>query len=367
MDAINGIRNQVAQPTSRASGRLERSDALNILDEFWMSPGSTDPFLIPAPHGVKVHGAALGAGFQGRVNCIQVRGNPLLNFQMESEMDLQLLDLEPERARQLMERYVQSQSMAVMLLAGAELESQSQTGTHGSVTNISIGGGPATATDLLYEQARLGWQPGADDPKVAAWVPQLMRNLARALEVAPEALVSPDPEVCGPARARFQQQLVEFATRAYQTSVVQDFRAAYAQKVIQYEALGNSVVVSAGNEGELPARMKGDNGGRDILIPDGFFDKALGTVETTCVGSLGFAADNSPKVADYSSGGDQVAVLAWGRAPDGQPGTSFAAPRVAAVMQRIHQENPGMSSAEVERRMLDLQTVPVQGTRALIL
>lgn len=347
------------------------SNALNIVDDF--QPGfGTDPGLMPPPHGVKVELAARDTGYQGAINRIQTGSNPLLENQRMAEMALLLNPSDRNQARTNLDAYVQNHSMAVMLGAGVELNRQTQDGTTQAVTNFSLGSGPSVATANLYNRARLAWTPPgpneapADHPDRAV-APQLMRNLATALDVKPEDLTSANPAVSGPARTQFQQRLVDFTTQSGNSQTVQRFHQGYAETVRKYEALGNSVVVSAGNEGELLQQMQADNGGNAIKAPAGFLYRPLTTPETTSVGAMGFTADMRPRVAPFSTGGSNVPVIAYGRAVDGQPGTSFAAPRVGAVMQQIHRQNPGMSSAEVERQMLRMHTTPVEGTRALTL
>lgn len=69
----------------------------------------------------------------------------------------------------------------------------------------------------------------------------------------------------------------------------------------------------------------------------------------TTVGALEANASGQVGVAGYSS---RTTVNAWGTSPGGLPGTSFAAPRVAAVMRHLHEQNPNSSSAEVEQMMI---------------
>jgi len=361
----------------------DRSNALNIVDEFTPSPfapvqlipapaGGPPIAVREAPHGTKVEQAARETGFPGQINQVQTQENPALFEQRGAEMALRFGPLEPAQARENLDRYVQNQSIALTTGARDELQAQTQAGTRQAVTNFSLGAGPAVATSNLYRQARMAWsdpEPGApplEEMQRQSSI-QLTQNLAAALDVNAADLTHSDPAISGPARAQFQQRLVDFSARSVQSPPVPQAHQDYAQSVRNYEALGNSVVISAGNEGELLDLMRADNGGRAIQAPPDFYRSALSTSETTSVGALTFRDDRTPTVAPYSSGGDGVPVVAYARAMDGQPGTSFAAPRVGAFMQHLHQQNPTLNSSEVERLMLRMQTMPVEGTHALTL
>jgi len=347
-----------------------RSGSLNIVDEFTPQGLPDSSGLIPPPHGFKVEGSARETGYHGPINQLPIQENPLLTNQRMAQMDMQMLPQSPEQTRASLDTYVQNQSMALMLSAGAELQTQTQGGTRDAVTNFSFGAGASNAAENLYDRARLAWtppgpnEPGADDPMrmVAA---QLTQNLAGAFGVSQADLMSTDPAVSGPARSQFQQRLVEATSRSANSPQVQQFQQGYSEVVQRYEAQNNSVVISAGNEADLLQRMQADNGGTAIQAPPGFYNNALATPETTVVGAASFGEDGKPRVAGYSNNGDRVPILGFGIAPDGQPGTSFAAPRVAAVMEQIHRTNPGMSSEAVEHMMLRNFTTPVEGTHLL--
>ena len=347
-----------------------RSGSLNIVDEFTPQGLPSSPGLIPPPHGLKVEGSARETGYQGPINQLPIQDNPVLGNQRMAEMEMRFAPQTPEQTRASLDSYVQNQSMALMLSAGAELQHQTQGGTRDAVTNFSFGAGASNAAGNLYDRARLAWtppgpnEPGADDP-MRMGATQLTQNLAGAFGVSQADLMSNDPAVSGPARTQFQQRLVESTTHSANSPQVQQFHQGYSEVVQRYEAQNNSVVISAGNEGDLLQRMQADNGGTAIQAPAGFYRSALATSETTVVGAASFGEDGKPRVAGYSNNGDRVSVLGFGLAPDGQPGTSFAAPRVAAVMQQIHRTNPGMSSEAVERMMLRNFTAPVEGTHLL--
>ena len=132
--------------------------------------------------------------------------------QKQAEMELRFGELEAMQVRRVLELHVQCQSMAVITLVGSGLDAQTAGGTRGAVTNVSLGGGPATATLQICEQAGL------------CWAPQLLHNLARALEVAPERMLG---------RLMRKRSLI----------------------------MRPWGIRCAGNEGELLTDMKWDNGG----------------------------------------------------------------------------------------------------------
>lgn len=387
MDQITPRTQPIAQPKRNPNqpgkaGGVDRSNSLNIVDDFQPNPfapiqlipnpnGGAPIQVAPPPHGIKVEMAARETGYQGHINRVQTGENPLLMQQRMAELGLRSTPLTPENARGAVEQYTQNHSMALMLQAGAELQSQTNGGTHQAVTTFSLGAGASASAGNLYNQARLGWTPpeqGEDANSMERQMgAQVMRNLASAYGVKPEDLTSSDPQVSGPARARLQQGLVDQTSQAANSRPVQNFHQGYAETVRRYEAGNNSVVHSAGNEGDLIQQMQADNGGRPIQVPPNFFRSALETPDTTPVGALAFNADNSPRVASYSSGGNQVPIIAYARAMDGQPGTSYAAPRVGAMMQELHRRDRNMTSEQVQQRLLQQHTTPVEGTHALTL
>lgn len=341
----------------------DRSNSLVIVDSF--TPSFTDPD--QTPHGTMVRDSARHSGFPGAITEVQTGDSEALQQQRFALISLQSIPLDGPKARQSLDDYVQNHTLALLGQAQGELDTQSQGGTHQAVTNFSLGAGPAVATSELYYDARLAWSPppGPDAGPAAQReyqnATQLNQNLAAALEVPPADLSHSDPNISGPARAQFQQKLVDYVSNSLGSPDLQPARQSYAQSVVNYEALGNSVVHAAGNEGGLLALMAQDNGGQTIQAPPNFFQTSLATAQTTNVGAWEVNAEGKPGLANFSSGADQVPILGFGWAPQGQPGTSFAAPRVAGMMQFLHHQNPTMTSAEVERLMLRIESNEAMG------
>lgn len=370
MDSINF---RSAQPTHRftpiggSPASANRTDTLTIVDSFEPSSG-----LPPGSHGMKVEGAVRHAGYNGWINRVETSWNTKAGQAMAELQALESSDLDPGRAREAVQSYTRNQAMGLQVSAGMELEAQTKADTHQSVTNFSLAAGPSVATSALYEKARWGWTPpGPEGPPsdhpLRNGSEQMMRNLASAFDVRPDDLISSDPKVFGPARAKLQQGLIDTTSAAMADPELQKVNGLYAKSVEKYEAQNNSVVVSAGNYGELLQRMQDDNGGQPLQAPAGFYDNALVTSDTTSVGALE-VRPGMARIAPYSSKGSQVSMLAPGYAYDGATGTSFSAPMVAGAMQQTHQQFPKMSSAEVERHVQKMRSQQfVDGSYALTL
>ena len=371
--AIAQTTHQIPQPTVAERLRYQpataqnSSHALKIVDSF--EPRFEHDNWVPG-HGARVAEAARSTGYSGP---IVVQQNPmpenLANFLTLSRGQMALPDQSSEQVLGLLDQHVQMDSQSLMLQATQSLAQDIQAGVTGAVTNFSLGAGSSGATDNLYRDIRLGWTPPQPGEPEGSEVRRhigtgLMNNLARAWNIPVTDLTSEDPAVHGPARAKFQQNLIDRVHSAEQSPDVQKVHKFYGQAVDAYEAKGNSVVISAGNEGFLLDQMKIDNGGHSLKAPKDFQKNALATDSTTVVGASGvrdFDAQGKPVygVAPYSNQ-EGVSVYASGDLPWGQ-GTSFAAPRVAAKMTELHQAHPRLTSSQIEnlaRQQLSDQPLP---------
>ena len=137
------------------------------------------------------------------------------------------------------------------------------------------------------------------------------------------------------------------------------------QTVETFEANKNSVVIAAGNEGLGVEKLTSKNHDLPINVPEGFSTNILENELVTSVG----ATETRPvggrmrvTRADYSSNSNGVDIYADGRAPGSNKstGTSFSAPRVAAVMSDLHRQNPDLSSQDVENLMKQALTYPIE-------
>ena len=330
------------------------SHALKIYDTF--EPSRQGDTWVPG-HGAHVAEAARSSGFQGSIVAQENQtADNVIKALVMTRNQMAVPGQTSEQVLGLLDQHVQFGSQALMLKAAQSLTEDTKAGVTGGVTNFSLAAAPSGDADQLYNDIRLGWTPpqpgepeGTDFRRQAGT--GMMNNLARAWNIDPGHLTSPDPAVYGPARAKFQQKLIDRVHQAQQSKAVQDVHKFYGQAVDAYESKGNSVVVAAGNEGFLLDQMKIDNGGQALTAPKNFEKNVLATPSTTVVGASGvrgFDAVGKPfySPAPYSNR-DGVTIYASGDLPSGQ-GTSYAAPRVAALMTELHQTYPGLSSAQIE-------------------
>ena len=330
------------------------SHALKIYDTF--EPSRQGDTWVPG-HGAHVAEAARSSGFQGSIVAQENQtADNVIKALVMTRNQMAVPGQTSEQVLGLLDQHVQFGSQALMLKAAQSLTEDTKAGVTGGVTNFSLAAAPSGDADQLYNDKTL--VDRFDEAGFWKYIGQgdtgqrcKVNNLARAWNIDPGHLTSPDPAVYGPARAKFQQKLIDRVHQAQQSKAVQDVHKFYGQAVDAYESKGNSVVVAAGNEGFLLDQMKIDNGGQALTAPKNFEKNVLATPSTTVVGASGvrgFDAGGKPfySPAPYSNR-DGVTIYASGDLPSGQ-GTSYAAPRVAALMTELHQTYPGLSSAQIE-------------------
>ena len=344
---------------------MRRDQVLRIVDNF-----VTPPFFgAPPPHGQVVEEAVRATGYQGPVERSQFpRENMTGDVAHASLEALGRPGMTAEDARAALNRHMVNSQNSTLNGAAQALNQDVRAGVTNSVTNLSYGTGPAGSADAIYRRARQGWEPApapipGADPGFQAMAQSdhersrnLMTNLANAWGIDPAALSSADPAVHGPARQRFQQNLVDQAQAATQDPSVQGAVQNYRRAEQAYTDKNNSVVVSAGNWGDLMRQMGQDNGNREVKVGQNFQANLLVAPNSISVGSLDLnPATGAPQVAGYSNADSRVDLFAYGELGNTN-GTSYAAPRVAAVAQAVRLENPNASAAEVRQRVMQIFT-----------
>lgn len=333
--------------------QLPRSGTLQIVDHFTYqvnsdTPTTIDPqsgqpaFVLTPPHGAHVVESVLATGYRGPLNTVEFREKvePGLIGQVHSgQSALRALDFE-----------VQSKSAAAAQAASNSLTFQTAMGVRHSVTNLSMEAGSAHACLAIYAKIRYAWGPVQPDLTAQELEDRaegliLSESLAQAWKIDQQALSSRDPAMAGPARQRFQQNLINRFHQANHSPQMEQLRRQLSACVDRYEAGHNSLVVAAGNDGQLGEVMREDNFGHDLRFPQGFFDNILSTRNATTVGARQLGAS---QLAKYSNPSANVRLTASGYLSAAHDGTSFAAPRVAAQMQQLHNQFPQKSSAQIE-------------------
>ena len=169
-----------------------------------------------------------------------------------------------------------------------------------AAVNLSDSQTGAELSHDLYCEAQQAW-----DPKSSASEREYGRgfvtNYARAFHLDPGKILSPNPSISGPERARFQTQLLAQVDAAGKGDPQLDAaRNRYTASVHQAAQDHVSVVVSAGNEGRLAAQLPGTRALRARPSPPTPFQNVLETPETFNVGAVENGA-HGEQVADYSN------------------------------------------------------------------
>lgn len=318
---------------------LKPSGSLIVVDQFM--PQSYPGMPVEIPHGALVRQSALDTGFRGNlVNSptdMAFTPQPLVKRQHELMLELAEPNLSPERTRALLAEQAEVGHLALLHKTTERLEGLTEAGVRNSAVNFSQGASKASAVQSAYVNAISGRQSD---------------NITRALGVDPDKMFSQDPKVSVPERLRLQQGLTDLISKSLDESArLKESQAKYQRAVQNFEKQHNSVVVSAGNEGDVANQLVDITEGQRIRLPQNWQNNVLVTPEVTSVGAL-----KGNRISSYSNRDSEVDLYANGDVtlPGQQEvseGTSFAAPRVAAGMAALHGKYPQLSSAEVEARL----------------
>jgi hypothetical protein len=306
-------------------------------------------------HGELVGLAARGNGFRGPVITSE---QPFSEDASDAQFSAENLITNPKSSKGEMLEGISGRT-AVQAISLVENQTKvvrnaTASGAKNSVLNLSVGGSKAGITSELYSHASLAWDEKAT-PEDRDYGSMMAGNFARAYDLNKDHLLSDDPKVSGPERARLQQHLVKHVDHTVNSSTrMKSAQKAWATEVRRFESGHNSVVISAGNHGDASDQMIKDAGSARPMVPSDYEKNFLEIPEVTSVGAVSVGEGRS---ARYSSRSDGVDIYASGSVDyDGDKkaddtGTSFSAPRVGATMAELHRQNPKMNSAQVENLM----------------
>lgn len=356
---------------------MRRENVLRIIDDF-VAPPSASPFaspFVPPPHGRVVDDAVRATGYQGQIEHTQYpQENMTDDVARLSFNALSRPGMSAEDTRAALSRYMVNLNNSTLNGAAQILNQDVRAGVTNSVTNLSVGAGSGVSAQSIYRLAREGWGPPPPppppgmDPSFGNQAQtrfensrNMMTNLATAWGIDPAALSNADPAVNGPARQRFQQNLLEQAQTSTQDPSVQGALQNYQRAEQAYTGANNTVVVSAGNWGGLLNEMRQDNGNLPLQVGENFNSNLMVGANSISVGALDINPETgAPRVAAYSNTDSRVNLYAYGEI-NGSHGTSYAAPRVAAVAQAVRMEMPNASAAEVQQRVIQIFTTQGPG------
>ena len=310
--------------------------SLVVLDQFF-SPNSGVP-----THGNMVAATARGEGFQGPI--LELDATFSLQSQTAAKLEAVAAAEQAFQKAQTGEQVRQSLrdlsalKRAYALERSAEsLEQLAQSGLRQSAVNLSMGHNAADETRRLLQRTL----EGSDQAGT------VLLQLIRGFCSDPQSLIDERPEVNGPARAKMVGELAEWLQSTTSDPRWQAAKNRYDGAVDQLERNNNSVVVAAGNEGDSAEFFRQWCSGQSPVSPAGFENNDLSNAQVTVVG----AWENGQR-ADYTSHDREIDVFAAGNSLLGDDkGTSFAAPRVAAQLARLHGQDAALSSQAAEAKL----------------
>lgn len=287
----------------------------------------------------------------------------------------------PEQTREALIEYSSQQQSGLLNDVTGDLDKLQERGLHDSAVNVSFGTQPQHIAKQLYDRVRtaldqqslasLGFGTFGSNPASQGEL-QFAHNVLRAYGIDQTKIQSSDPNVSGPERQRLQQSLLDAAQAGRQSPEVEAARATYGQAVRNLEANNNSVVVSAGNQEQVLDRFAADAGGRRVQAAANSNHNVLVNSDVTAAGATRWFNSGQERLAGYSNRDPEVDIYASGSVGTGVNqnaannwGTSYAAPRVAAMMASLHGTRPGTPSHAVQNLMVNRLTHEVQGEPVL--
>lgn len=324
------------------------------LSDFFQSNGPGD-----IPHGEIVYRSARQLGFEGEVVRSEVPENPLTRKSRRLDSHLDQRQFSPEEMRQFLSDYSMQCVAGQTQTATQDLRKFLDEGAHHSAINLSRGCSPAQAAEAIY--ARISPAFSAGDPVASGLAGRRLAKIAPGLDSKVEELTSSDPAVRRPARLHLQQKLVELVDQAVRTDpTVKQAQEDYESVVAQLAERKVSVVVAAANSGEVLDHFAADTDGARVQVSDDFWRNRLASDGVVTVGATRMRGGQQ-QVTEYTNYDKGIDFYADGDAyvDHDHPeklvnyGTSFAAPRLGAVLADTHEKQPDWTNAQVEAFVAD--------------
>ncbi|MFN8611613.1 MAG: S8/S53 family peptidase [Vulcanimicrobiota bacterium] len=324
------------------SGLPERPEAgtLYVTDSF---EGGTTP---EGRHGENVAASARSTGFDGPLRLRQFASTRSLVYDPRSALHP---DRQADEYLHQLGHFAQERYLHVLVPATERIEELNQAGVHHSALNISMGTSVLRLAKEHYQDLICG---RAD-----------LEGAARAYGLDAQKLNSPDANVRQQEQQRLQQALIErLQETVHKSASIQQAEGDYGRAVERFVASRNSLVVAGGNDGEVLEQMAEESGGRMPRVSPSAWDSPLITSQVVAVG--GTASETASQPAAYSRSHRQNQLYATGGVPGSlfEKGSSFAAPRVAALMAELHRRHTALNSREILDEVVRDFTQPRQNT-----
>lgn len=319
------------------------------------------------PHGETVARSAQQLGFRGAVVRHEVPENQDTHLAHKFDVYLDQRQFTPDEMKDLLRNYTSQCQVGQMQSATQDLKMWLDQGVHHSAVNLSRGCGQAQVVDAIYHKVSPAFS--ATDPVGQIKARQRLAKMAPGLGLNPADLTSSDPAVSRPARLQFQQRLVDLVDEASrQSPKLAQAQADYDATVARLAEQKVSVVVAAANSGQILAEMAADVDGQSVRVSDNFWNNRMASAGVVTVGGTSQGVGGL-SVADYTNRDGGIDFYADGdaRVDPKNPerlvnyGTSFATPRIGAVLAELHRQHPDWSNGQTEQYLKDrLSTMQVE-------
>ena len=297
-------------------------------------------------HGTKVVNTARAQGYQGTVYPLELRQAPTYQ---SARMDVaagEVWEKNESRGQLRSALYAEVLSSRVMVLSTLtqDLEFLNQQNVTGTVVNASLGASLAGSVTGILDK-RFGEKAAEDKEEGYEG-----KRLCLALDCDREKLISTDKQVARRESHLLLQRLFDLAESTSDDLEYVAIKSRYHAALQEFVDKGNSLVVSASNDGDVSEALTWLSE-TPMELPSRYQVNDLAHPLAVVVGATR-ADETGVKVAPYSSDYQGVNFYASGQAAggDGQ-GTSFAAPRVAAVLAQLHFDQQGETSAAIENTL----------------
>lgn len=317
------------------------------------------------PHGIHVSRAVRQQGFQGRIlgrDVVEMHSGlgPNTRTLLNHQNQLATPGRTPQQVITDIQGYAGYSAADILEQKSDYLDNLSTRGASSSVANFSQGLSKAGLTRNLAMEVLPALSGSPDlSPEVRQRGQTVLANMAKAFGLDEQRLVSPDPAVHQPERAKLVQNLVGHVNQGVDSNPAAiAARSRYDSSVAKFEGNKNSLVISAGNDGNIAQDLQGFSGGTPLHFPVDFSRNVLENEAVTSVGAIE-SGPNGVQRASYTSRSNGIDLYAQGAVETqgaSVQGTSFAAPRVAGTLAEIHRRNPNFSSAQAETMLRQQMT-----------
>lgn len=335
-------------PLEESSGKVPPGSLL-ISDVFSSGPSES--------HGIAVTKAAWSVGFSGPVFYQQAVGRALAPLQehFKAAEALESSPLSKQTVQAAFRAFVVGPPLHMLESGIDEVDRAYNSQASNSALNLSSGMSKAQVASLLYERSSQAWK--SDEPQTSMLGTTTLLNLAQLFPIDLKHLTADDSETTKVARHQFQQTLIHEIDKVWDGDLeIQNQKERFSESVRRFESRRNSVVVAAGNEGLIKPLLEMETG-QSLEVPSDFEQNVLECEDVTSVGasiilngveSPARYSNNFPGIDFYTSGDVTPGFEFDDSQGMGQTGTSLAAPRVSALLAKLHGDFPTLSSSRVE-------------------